>query len=140
MADLYLPEKRSEIMSRIRSARNKDTELRMITLFRESGLTGWRRNMTVFGKPDFVFPQQRLALFVDGCFWHRHTGCKFCYTPKSRQEFWLPKFERNTARDRLVNRTLRQGGWKVVRIWECDLSPRRASRALNRLRKALGLK
>jgi DNA mismatch endonuclease (patch repair protein) len=74
-------------MSRIRSRANRDTELRMIALFRERGITGWRRNGRVFGKPDFVFPSDRIAVFVDGCFWHRHRGCKFAYTPKSRLEF-----------------------------------------------------
>jgi DNA mismatch endonuclease (patch repair protein) len=131
------PTKRSQVMSRIRGTGNRDTELRMISLLRSAKLNGWRRNKRVFGKPDFIFPSQRVALFVDGCFWHRHKGCKFSYTPKSRSEFWLPKFEQNVARDRLVTRTLRQSGWQVVRIWECQLARRHEARVLRRLKAAL---
>jgi DNA mismatch endonuclease (patch repair protein) len=91
----------------------------------------------LFGKPDFIFPQHRIAVFVDGCFWHRHSNCKYCYTPKSRTEFWLPKFQRNVARDRVVTRTLRMSGWHVVRVWQCQLSDRGEVRTLNRIRRAL---
>lgn len=93
----------------------------MITLFRTYKITGWRRKAPIFGKPDFVFRHQRIAVFVDGCFWHRHLGCRFAYTPKSRVEFWLEKFKRNVERDRLVNLKLRKLGWSVIRVWECDL-------------------
>ena len=77
------------------------------------------------------------VVFVDGYFWHRHTRCKFSYTPKSRTEFWLPKFQRNVARDRLVTRTLRSRGWLVVRIWECQLSRKGQARVLRRVKAAL---
>src|SRR4051812_20311184 len=113
MTDVFTREKRSAIMSRIRAHGNRDTELRMLALFRTNRITGWRRRARVFGKPDFVFPHCKLAVFIDGCFWHRHSGCKFSYTPKTRSEFWLPKFERNITRDRLVTRTLRKAGWRV---------------------------
>jgi DNA mismatch endonuclease (patch repair protein) len=109
----------------------------MVALLRSAKLTGWRRNKNVFGKPDFIFPRRRVALFVDGCFWHRHKGCKFSYTPKSRTEFWLPKFEQNVARDRLVTRTLRKAEWQVVRIWECQLTRHKQARVMRRLRIAL---
>lgn len=124
-------------MSCIRSRGNRGTELLLIGLMREHGITGWRRNARVFGKPDFLFPKQRVAVFVDGCFWHRHTGCKFSYTPKNRMEFWLPKFERNVSRDRLVTRTLRKAGWRVVRVWECQLTPGKADRTVTRIERAL---
>jgi DNA mismatch endonuclease (patch repair protein) len=137
MADLFTPSQRSALMGRIRATGNKDTELRLAALLRQHGISGWRRNLRVFGKPDFVFPVYRLAIFVDGCFWHRHSGCKFCYTPKSRMDFWLPKFERNVARDRLVTRTLRKAGWKVVRVWECQLIPKKAKRTIARIERAL---
>ena len=137
MTDVFSSTKRSDVMSRIRASGNRDTELRMITLLRAANIRSWRRNTRVFGKPDFVFPEQRVALFVDGCFWHRHEGCKFCYTPKSRSEFWLPKFERNVVRDRLVTRTLRNAGWRVLRIWECQLSPKKARRTIGRIDRAL---
>ena len=121
MPDVFTQAKRSEVMSRIRARGNRDTELRMIALFREYGVTGWRRNAGVFGKPDFVFPREKIAVFVDGCFWHRHPGCKFAYTPKSRLKFWLRKFESNVARDKTVMRELRNTGWQILRIWECEL-------------------
>src|SRR6476469_62546 len=100
MSDVFTKEKRSEVMSRIRGKGNKDTELAMILILRRHHISGWRMGQRVLGKPDFVFPKQKVALFVDGCFWHRHPGCRFCYIPKSRTEFWLPKFERNVVRDR----------------------------------------
>jgi DNA mismatch endonuclease (patch repair protein) len=137
VADVFSPEKRSAVMSKIRASRNRATELRLIGLFRGNGITGWRRNSRLFGKPDFVFQRARVALFVDGCFWHRHPGCKFSYTPKSRAEFWLPKFEKNVARDLLVTRTLRKAGWRVVRIWECQLSLKNAKTTMARIKRAL---
>ena len=135
--DVFSKEKRSEVMSRIRGKGNRDTELRLLSIFREFRIRGWRRNARVFGKPDFVFPHERLAVFVDGCFWHRHKGCKFAYVPKSRLEFWLPKFENNVARDRVVGRELRKSGWKILRIWECQLNRKhrfRIARRIARLR------
>jgi DNA mismatch endonuclease (patch repair protein) len=138
MADVFTKAKRSAVMSLIRGSGNKDTEMRMIALFRTNGISGWRRGMKLFGRPDFVFPRERVALFVDGCFWHRHPECRFAYTPKSRPEFWLPKFERNVARDRLVTRTLRKAGWTVLRVWECTLTPKRQATTLRRIRRALG--
>ena len=140
MSDVFTAEKRSAVMSRIRARGNRNTELRLARLFREAAITGWRRNKRVFGKPDFVFARARVAVFVDGCFWHRHPGCKFSYTPKSRVDFWLPKFRRNVARDRLVTRELRKAGWRVVRIWECDLVASRRARVIRRLRVALEAK
>jgi len=124
-------------MAAIRSSGNLATELRIIELFRAARITGWRRRRGIFGKPDFVFPRKRVAIFVDGCFWHRHAGCKFSYTPKTRIDFWLPKFERNIARDRLVTRTLRTAGWKVIRVWECQLSSKKARRTIGRIDRAL---
>jgi DNA mismatch endonuclease (patch repair protein) len=138
MADIWDSKKRSAVMSRIRASGNRDTELRLINVFRVSKITGWRRGSRLFGKPDFIFPKRRVAVFVDGCFWHRHCGCRFCYTPKSRMDFWLPKFERNVVRDRLVTATLRKAGWKVVRIWECQLAPAKAHRAAARIARMIG--
>jgi len=137
MSDVFTRAKRSIVMSRIRATGNRDTELRMIGLLRASKISGWRRNAKLFGMPDFVFPKHRLVVFVDGCFWHRHPNCKFSYTPKSRVEFWLPKFQKNVERDRLVTRELRKSGWRVVRIWECDLTASRHTRVIRRLRAAL---
>ena len=135
MADVYSKTKRSEIMSRIRSRGNRDTELAMVKVFKRHGLTGWRRNQPVFGKPDFVFPRLRLAVFVDGCFWHRCP--RHATQPKNNRAFWRRKFERNQARDRLVSRTLRRAGWRVLRIWEHELAAKNERRLLRRLQWAM---
>jgi len=137
MSDIFTPAKRSAVMGAIRGKGNKDTELRMMALMRLHRITGWRRGVKLTGKPDFVFRRGRVAVLVDGCFWHRHPGCKFTYTPKRRLEFWLPKFERNVARDRLVTRTLRKAGWKVIRVWECDLAAKHWPKIARRLGRAL---
>ncbi len=100
-------------MSLIRSRGNRATELRLIALMREHGITGWRRNAPRFRQARFRLPRERVAVFVDGCFWHRHPGCRFAYTPKSGTEFWSTKFNSNVARDKLVIHTLRRVGWKV---------------------------
>ena len=122
MPDVFTKAKRSAVMSRIRGHANKDTELALMQLLRRHGVSGWRRNQKVFGKPDFLFRRNRLALFVDGCFWH---GCpKHCKIPVGNRAFWKKKFAANKARDRRVNRELRKLGWRVVRIWEHDLSKR----------------
>lgn len=120
-------------MSRIRSRGNKDTELALIKFFRQNQIAGWRRQQKVFGKPDFVFPKLRLAVFVDGCFWH---GCPRHGTqPKGNAAFWRQKITRNQSRDRLVNRTLRRSGWRVLRVWEHELARKRAAFLLRRLRR-----
>src|SRR5438309_5456074 len=99
MADVFAPEKRSQVMSRIRSRGNRDTELRMIQLFKAAGIRGWRRSQRLFGKPDFVFPRERLALFVDGCFWHGCPKPKHAPMPKNRAAWWAAKVARNKERD-----------------------------------------
>lgn len=106
-------------MSKVKSKQNASTELRLIKLFRCFKLKGWRRNQYLFGKPDFIFPVQKVAVFADGCFWHGH-NCKNI-TPKQNAQFWSDKLERNKKRDKLVNKTLKNNGWTVIRIWECDI-------------------
>jgi DNA mismatch endonuclease (patch repair protein) len=119
MTDIFTKSKRSKIMSLIRGKGNKDTELAMIDLFRNNKIIGWRRSQSLFGRPDFVFKKKQVAVFVDGCFWH---GCYYHGNmPKSNQAFWKNKIEANKKRDRLVTRTLRKQGWKVIRIWEHQL-------------------
>ncbi|HTD65622.1 MAG TPA: very short patch repair endonuclease [Candidatus Limnocylindria bacterium] len=106
-------------MSSIRSRGNKDTELKLIAIFRAHGIKGWRRNQRLHGKPDFVFRKQRLAVFVDGCFWH---GCnRHLRMPKSNQIYWQKKIGRNVSRDRRNNKTLKSLGWRVIRVWQHDL-------------------
>ena len=136
MPDVFTKAKRSAVMSLIRGRGNKDTELALIKLLRRHGITGWRRNQKVFGNPDFLFRQNRLALFVDGCFWH---GCpKHCKIPAGNRVFWKKKFAANKTRDRRVNRELRRLGWQVVRIWEHDLA-KRGEACIRRLQAALAL-
>ncbi len=106
-------------MSRVRGHGNKQTELALISVFRRYRITGWRRHQPIFGKPDFVFPRLKLAVFVDGCFWH---VCPIhAEQPKNNRAFWLKKLASNKARDRKVNRALGKNGWKVLRVWEHEL-------------------
>ena len=135
MADVFTKAKRSAVMAVIRSRGNLATELRLIALMREHAITGWRRNAPVFGKPDFVFRGERVAVFVDGCFWH---GCpRHGRTPKARVAFWTAKLARNAQRDRAVSRALRAAGWTVLRIWECALARPSAARTVARIVRAL---
>lgn len=115
VADVYSQADRSKLMAKVRSKGNKDTELRLVAIFNARGITGWRRHRPVFGRPDFIFPAERIALFVDGCFWH---GCPRHYrAPVQNAEFWVRKVTNNRKRDRLVSRTLKAKGWHVIRIW-----------------------
>jgi DNA mismatch endonuclease (patch repair protein) len=147
MADVFSKRKRSEVMARIRGRGNKDTELALARMLRVHHITGWRRQVLlrvtsdkwrVTGKargpvaspvtrhpsltvrPDFVFRKARTALFVDGCFWH---GCPQHGTkPKNNRAFWQKKLTANKRRDVVVTRRLKQAGWRVVRIWEHELT------------------
>lgn len=118
-------------MSRIRGRGNKDTALALVKLLRRHRITGWRRNQPVFGKPDFTFPKLKLALFVDGCFWH---GCpKHATKPKNNRGFWRRKLSANKLRDQVVTRTLRRAGWRVLRVWEHELARQNEARLVRRL-------
>jgi DNA mismatch endonuclease (patch repair protein) len=121
-------------MAAIRSRGNKATELILAKLFRAAGVKGWRRHAAIPGRPDFVFAKQRVAVFVDGCFWH---GCaKHCRMPASNRKYWAAKIERNMQRDRATRKTLRKKGWTVLRVWEHELK-RRPHNLLRRVDKAL---
>lgn len=135
--DVFTREKRSEVMSKIRGRANANTELQLVRILRANKITGWQRNQKLFGKPDFVFRRERVAVFVDGCFWHGCPKPKHAPLPKNRAEWWAAKLDRNKERDRLVTRTLRKAGWKVVRIWECDLKPKNWKRIAGRISKLL---
>lgn len=130
--DTFSPQTRSWIMAQVKSAGNRSTEMEMLVVFRENGITGWRRSYPLFGKPDFTFPKKRVAVFVDGCFWHGHP--LKCRVPEANREYWRKKIARNMARDKLVNHTLEEKGWTVIRIWEDSV---KKSSTLSRLRKAL---
>jgi DNA mismatch endonuclease (patch repair protein) len=133
MAAIVTKEGRSAVMSAIRSHGNRATELKLVDIFRRSGIHGWRRKQKLFGKPDFVFRRERVAVFIDGCFWH---GCPHCYRrPTSNCHYWDGKFLRNKQRDRLVVRALRKLGWKVLRIWQHELE--RSERVAQRVQREL---
>jgi DNA mismatch endonuclease (patch repair protein) len=134
MPDVFTKAKRSQVMSRIRGHGNKDTELALARLFRVHRIKGWRRRSRAFGRPDFVFPSQEVAVFVDGCFWH---GCpKHATKPRNNAGFWRKKFAANKARDHLVTLSLRRAGWSVIRIWEHDVATR-PDACVARIRAAL---
>lgn len=140
MADIYSRTKRAEIMSLVRGRGNRSTELLVVRLFRKCGISGWRRHVRLTGRPDFTFKDARVAVFIDGCFWHL---CPVHGTiPKDNSEFWEAKLTANRDRDRRVERILRGKGWRVVRIWQHDIrqrpdaSVRRVTRALDQWRAA----
>ena len=139
MADVFTAAKRSEVMSLIRGSGNRSTELRAIALFRQGKIHGWRRGQPLPGKPDFTFLSHRLAVFIDGCFWH---GCpRHFRAPASNADFWSAKISRNRQRDREVGRALRARGWKVIRVWEHEMRSERSrarllARILQKMRNA----
>src|SRR5579862_5107639 len=150
MTDVFSKAKRSEVMSRIRGKGNRDTELEFMRLLRRHGISGWRRHLSLrLGtpeparsnpttrsrrvSPDFVFPRLKVAIFVDGCFWH---GCpEHCTQPASNAVFWQTKIAGNRTRDRYVTGALRRQEWVVLRFWEHQL--RRPARVITRLRVGL---
>ena len=134
MADVFTKAKRSQVMSRIRGRGNKQTEVALARLLRQNKITGWRRHYHIFGRPDFAFPKLKLAVFVDGCFWH---GCpRHSNLPVNNRAFWRKKLTANKARDRRVNQTLRKAGWCIVRIWGHDLV-KRGEVCIRRIQSAL---
>lgn len=123
MADSLTREKRSWNMSRIRG---KDTEIEVLVrkyLFSKG--FRFRKNVsTMPGKPDIVLPKYKTVIFINGCYWHRHPGCKYSYTPKTNQFFWQQKFEKTVENDRKNSDLLVAEGWAVITLWECDIEHR----------------
>jgi len=118
--DNHSVEERSYNMSRIRSKGSKPEELVRKYLFAQG--FRYRKNVkTLLGKPDIVLHKYKTVVFVNGCFWHGHEGCKGFVLPKSNQDYWIPKIERNKKRDREVGKELTSLGWRVLVIWECQL-------------------
>jgi DNA mismatch endonuclease (patch repair protein) len=116
VADKHSGSQRSYNMSRIRKFGNESTEVRLLRLFRQRGIHGWRRHLPLPGRPDFTFRGARVVVFVDGCFWH---CCPVCnWKPSSNTHYWEPKLARNVQKDRAADEALRKKGWRVVRIWE----------------------
>lgn len=119
MTDRITPSHRSWNMGRI-SGSNTAPELIVRSQLHRLGLRFRLHGRRLPGRPDIVLTRWRTVVLVHGCFWHRHQGCRFAYTPKSRQEFWLTKFSANVERDKRVSAQLSQAGWRVVTIWECE--------------------
>ena len=123
MADTLSKSRRSWNMSRIQSKNTKPEQMVRSLLHR----AGYRftingpLNQKLPGKPDLVLPKLNTVILVHGCFWHRHEGCKYAYTPKSRKDFWEKKFKQNQARDKIVEEKLKAKGWNIFVIWECEI-------------------
>lgn len=131
MSDVFDKEKRSEIMSVIRSKGNKSTELKIIQFFKDNNIIGWRRNYKVKGHPDFIFIKRKIAIFVDGCFWHGH-DCRNT-RPADNSDYWENKRERNIKHDKEITALFESRGWTVIRIWECELKKSNASQLMKKL-------
>lgn len=127
---------RSSIMRAVKSKGGHSTERKLRSAIASQGISGWKTNVEELpGKPDVVFVHERLAVFVDGCFWH---GCPKCYRrPQSNQDYWDRKVARNIQRDKTKRRQLRRLGWSIVQLWEHDFKVS-ASVALKKIRKKIG--
>ena len=138
MTDWLTRDQRSRNMASIRSKGNKTTEGCFVALLRASRIPGWRRHMNLPGKPDFVFRKKRLAIFIDGCFWH---GCPRCYRlPEDNRPYWQKKVLSNRLRDRRNVRRLRSKGWKVLRFWEHAIQDKKGrNEALAKLRRVMSM-
>lgn len=145
--DIFSREKRSAIMSQVRSRGNRATELRLVSLFGSLGIKGWRRHSPVSltrvagtrlppkVRPDFVFRRDHIAVFVDGCFWH---GCpEHGVVPASSTEHWRAKINANIARDQRVRAALTDRGWTVIQIWGHELATSRNRTHLEKRLRAL---
>lgn len=131
MADNLSTKERSKLMGRIPSNGNKSTEIRLIGIMRRFRISGWRRGSGLPGKPDFVFPVAKVAVFVDGDFWHGHPLKR--RVPKTNSAYWRKKIDGNIARDAEVNQILEEMGWRVFRTWESVLCDEEAVAAKLRL-------
>lgn len=120
MVDVVDARTRSRMMSGIRG-RNTRPELALRRALHRMGVRYRLHVRSLPGNPDMVFPKSNAALFVHGCFWHQHPGCRYSTTPATRREFWQQKFKQNDDRDRKVKRELRERGWRVATVWECAL-------------------
>jgi len=119
MVDTLTPEKRSWNMSRIRSGNTKP-EMVVRSLLHQMGYRFRLHRKDLPGKPDIVLPKYKTVIFVHGCFWHRHEGCKYAYNTKSRVKFWQKKFKENIERDKKNQKELSDSGWNIILIWECE--------------------
>lgn len=117
--DIVTPEKRSRMMAAIKG-KNTKPEMAVRKLVHRLGFRFRLHRRDLPGSPDLVLSRFHKVIFVHGCFWHRHPECKYAYTPKSRAEFWIPKFEANVLRDAAAQEALIAAGWNVLVVWECE--------------------
>lgn len=132
MADVHTPEQRSYNMSRIHGKNTKPEELVRKYLFSQ-GFRYRKNDVRLPGKPDIVLPKYKTVIFVNGCFWHAHEGCKYFVWPKNNADFWKKKIESNVARDNCNYQQLVQQGWKVIVVWECELQKKTRPQTLAQL-------
>lgn len=135
MSDVFDKGARSEIMRAVKSKNPKSTELTLIKLFKENHIIGWRHSYNVKGHPDFVFLDKRIAIFVDGCFWHGH-DCRNT-RPADNAEYWAKKRAKNIQHDQDTTAIFEARGWTVIRIWECELKKKNIAQTLQRIKIAL---
>lgn len=136
MADVHSPEKRSYNMSRIHCKDTKPEELVRKFLFSQ-GFRYRKNDARLPGKPDIVLPKYKTVIFVNGCFWHGHEGCKYFVWPKNNAEFWKEKIDKNIVRDRTNHQLLRAQGWKIIDVWECQLKKDSRGTALENLSREI---
>jgi DNA mismatch endonuclease (patch repair protein) len=132
MADVVDRATRSRMMSGIRG-RNTKPELTVRSFLHRQGLRFRIHGRQLPGRPDVVLPKYRVALFVHGCFWHRHSGCQYASTPKNNAAFWRAKLDGNALRDKRHRRELARLGWRVFTVWECELDEQRLLRLVRRI-------
>ena len=137
MADQLTKERRSWNMSRIRG-KHTAPEMVVRSTLHQMGYRFRLHEKKLPGRPDIVLPKYKAVVFVNGCFWHRHTGCPNCTTPTNNRAFWVNKLEGNVSRDILHRRALRKLGWRVMVVWECETGKTKLTKRLqNRLAKFL---
>lgn len=128
--DVHTKEQRSYNMSRIRSENTKP-EMLVRRFLHTSGFRYRLHDKNLPGKPDIVLPKFRTVIFVNGCFWHGHEDCRYYTVPKTRTEWWLNKIKGNMMKDANAAKALRKTGWKIIKIWECDLKSQKMEKTLN---------
>ena len=132
MADVHTPEQRSYNMSQIRGKNTKPEEIVRKYLFSQ-GFRYRKNDPRLPGKPDIVLPKYKTVVFVNGCFWHGHEGCKYFVWPKNNEEFWRQKITGNVTRDSQKHMQLKELGWNVIVVWECQLKKHMLNQTLSQL-------
>ena len=134
--DVHDKQTRSYNMSQIKSRNTKPEEMVRKYLFAH-GFRYRKNDKKLPGKPDIVLPKYKTVVFINGCFWHGHEGCRYYVLPKTNTEFWLNKIKGNTIRDAIKNDELKELGWKIITVWECELKKARFEDTMNSLINAL---